>query len=298
MDLNSIHAVEPVAGLPSSALDAALPAIGDYHVVSLKPQSSVAVVTLASPALAERMAALRPEGLSIAGKAETENIGIEKIIQNTLATPALRTLILCGMDSEGHFAGQTLEALVHNGVDQNGRVIGSKGRKPVLANVSWDEVEAFRSQVQIVNLIGCMDEAVILNEIAARKDQRATVLMNTSFGTSKDSLPMVAKPQPHLPKVPHPLTAAFKDPNQVKLDKEGYFVIVPKAETGHILVEHYSNQNELLHIIQGENARDLYWTILEGGWVSELSHAAYLGKELMAAELSLKYGFKYSQDKA
>jgi tetrahydromethanopterin S-methyltransferase subunit A len=71
---------------------------------------------------------------------------------------------------------------------------------------------------------------------------------------------------------------------------------VPKAETGHILVEHYSNQNELLHIIQGENARDLYWTILEGGWVSELSHAAYLGKELMAAELSLKYGFKYFQD--
>lgn len=285
-----------MAELPSSALGAALPAIGDYHVVSLKPQSSVALVTLASPALAERMAALRPEGLSIAGKAETENIGIEKIIQNTLAAPALRTLILCGMDSEGHFAGQTLEALVQNGVDQNGRVIGSKGRKPVLANVSRDEVEAFRSQVQIVNLIGCMDEAVILNEIATRKDQRVEVLMNTSAGTSKDSLPIVTKLQSA--PIPHPITATFKDPNQVKLDKEGYFVIVPKAETGNILVEHYSNQNELLHIVQGENARDLYWTILEGGWVSELSHAAYLGKELMAAELSLKYGFKYFQDKA
>jgi len=265
-------------------------------VISLKPQSSVALVTLASPALAERMSQLKPEGLSIAGKAETENIGIEKIIQNTLAMPALRTLILCGNDSEGHFAGQTLEALVKNGVDQNGRVIGSKGRKPVLTNVSGDEVEAFRSQVQIVNLIGCLDEAVILNEIASRKGQREEVLMNTSAGTFKDILPMVTKPQPA--STPNILVAAYKDPNQVKLDKEGYFVIVPKAETGHILVEHYSNQNELLHIIQGENARDLYWTILEGGWVSELSHAAYLGKELMAAELSLKYGFKYFQDKA
>jgi len=285
-----------VAELPSSALNAALPAIGDYHVLSLMPQCSVALVTLSSPELAERMAALRPEGLSIAGKVETENIGIEKIIQNTLAAPALRTLILCGIDSDGHFAGQTLEALVRNGVDQNGRVIGSKGRKPVLANVSGDEVEAFRAQVQTVNLIGCLDEAVILNEIEMRRNQHAAIRMNTSAGTFKDVLPMVTNPQPA--KVPHTLTATFKDPNQVKLDKKGYFVIVPKAESGHILVEHYSNQNELLHIIQGENARDLYWTILEGGWVSELSHAAYLGKELMAAELSLKYGFKYFQDKA
>jgi tetrahydromethanopterin S-methyltransferase subunit A len=193
-----------VAELPLSALDAALPAIGEYHVISLKPQSSVALVTLASPELAERMSQLKPEGLSIAGKAETENIGIEKIIQNTLAIPALRTLILCGIDSEGHFAGQTLEALVKNGVDPNGRVIGSKGRKPVLANVSGDEVEAFRSQVQIVNLIGCLDEGVILNEIAARKDQRAEVLMNTSAGTFKDILPMVTKPQPaSTPTSPH-----------------------------------------------------------------------------------------------
>ncbi len=285
-----------MAELPSSALNAALPAIGDYHVLSLMPQCSVALVTLSSPELAERMAALRPEGLSIAGKVETENIGIEKIIQNTLAAPALRTLILCGIDSDGHFAGQTLEALVRNGVDQNGRVIGSKGRKPVLANVSGDEVEAFRAQVQTVNLIDCLDEAVILNEIEMCRNQHAAIRMNTSAGTFKDVLPMVTNPQPA--KVLHTLTATFKDPNQVKLDKKGYFVIVPKAESGHILVEHYSNQNELLHIIQGENARDLYWTILEGGWVSELSHAAYLGKELMAAELSLKYGFKYFQDKA
>jgi len=32
--------------------------------------------------------------------------------------------------------------------------------------------------------------------------------------------------------------------------------------------------------------------------VSQLSHAAYLGKELAIAELSLKYGFTYVQDGA
>lgn len=260
-------------------------------MISLSLESCVALVTLASPELAERMSQLKPEGLSIAGKAETENIGIEKIIQNTLATPALRTLILCGIDSEGHFAGQTLEALVQNGVDENKRVIGSKGRKPVLANVSREEVEAFRSQIQTVNLIGCRDEVVILNEIEAHKNQRILDL-SKPMG---DGLPMVAKPKPAAPDI---LAAEYKDPNQVKLDKEGYFVIVPKTESGILLVEHYSNQNQLLHVIQGDNARDIYWTILERDWVSELSHAAYLGKELMAAELSLKHGFKYIQDKA
>ena len=33
-------------------------------------------------------------------------------------------------------------------------------------------------------------------------------------------------------------------------------------------------------------------------WVNELSHAAYLGKGLVRAELTFKYGFKYVQDGA
>jgi len=42
----------------------------------------------------------------------------------------------------------------------------------------------------------------------------------------------------------------------------------------------------------------IYWTIIENGWVCEMSHAAYLGKELTKAEMSMKLGFKYVQDKA
>ena len=39
-------------------------------------------------------------------------------------------------------------------------------------------------------------------------------------------------------------------------------------------------------------------TIIAKQWVSELSHAAYLGKELAKAELALQHGFKYVQDGA
>jgi tetrahydromethanopterin S-methyltransferase subunit A len=40
---------------------------------------------------------------------------------------------------------------------------------------------------------------------------------------------------------------------------------------------------------------DLYSTIIGAGWVSQLSHAAYLGRELARAEFSL-HGLAYVQD--
>ena len=48
--------------------------------------------------------------------------------------------------------------------------------------------------------------------------------------------------------------------------------------------------NKLLIIIKGKDARSVYHTIIENGWVSQLSHTAYLGKELAKAELSIKLG--------
>ncbi len=82
------------------------------------------------------------------------------------------------------------------------------------------------------------------------------------------------------------------------MDKAGYFVVLPLADKGIINVEHYAYDNTLLRVIEGANARALYATIVANGWVSELSHAAYLGKELTRAELSLKHGIKYVQDGA
>ncbi len=86
--------------------------------------------------------------------------------------------------------------------------------------------------------------------------------------------------------------------NGVVLDKVGYFVIVPSADRGLITVEHYAYDDSLLRTIEGANARAIYLTVIENGWIGELSHAAYLGKELAKAELSLQYGFKYVQDGA
>jgi tetrahydromethanopterin S-methyltransferase subunit A len=285
-ELNSIHSIENQK-ITKVDLDL-LPAVGEYHVLSLDDFSPIAISTLGNSRLADKIAELKPRGLSIVGKTETENIGIEKIIKNILATPSIRYLILCGNDPEGHYSGNTLLSLVDYGVESKMRVIGSKGKKPVLSNTTMEEVDAFRNQIEVTNLIDCEDINTILEAIQE-------LLGKATLGSREDSSQSdVESSSPSI----EIITAEEKDPFKIKLDKHGYFVIIPKTSNKMIFVEHYSSNDQLLHMIKGENARNIYLTIIENGWVSEMGHAAYLGKELTKAEMSMKLGFKYIQDKA
>ena len=75
-------------------------------------------------------------------------------------------------------------------------------------------------------------------------------------------------------------------------------MIIPQPAKGIIAVEHYAYDNRLLRVIEGKEARSIYWTMIDNDGVTQLSHAAYLGKELARAELSTKFGFPYIQDGA
>lgn len=136
--------------------------VGEYFV--LDRTGPVAVSTLASSDLAETLAQRKSVGLALVGKTETENIGIDKVIKNIITNRSLQYLILAGADPKGHAPGKTILALVENGVDENRRVIGSPGKRPILRNVSTAEIDAFRKQVQVIDLIGCESA----DEIAAR----------------------------------------------------------------------------------------------------------------------------------
>ncbi len=261
------------------------PVVGEYFV--LDKAAPVAVSTLASVELAEALAHRRPGGLAIVGKTETENIGIDKVIKNVVTSPTLRYLIVAGSDSQGHQTGQTLIALAANGVDDQGRVIGSTGKRPILRNVSAPEIQAFGEQVQVVDMIGCEDPDEIGAKIA-KLSQQATAPCGCSECGGTSPVPIAAMPAI----IPATASAA------VRMDAAGYFVVVPLAGRGVIHVEHYAYDNALLRVIEGETARTICHTIIDGGWVTELSHAAYLGKELAKAELSLHHGFKYVQDGA
>ncbi len=94
------------------------------------------------------------------------------------------------------------------------------------------------------------------------------------------------------------MLVASEPTGPVVMDKAGYFVILPRADRNVIILEHYGYDNTLLRTVEGPSSRALYLMLVANGWVSELSHAAYLGKELARAEMSLQHGIKYIQDGA
>jgi len=174
---------------------------------------------------------------------------------------------------------------MENGVDENMRVIDSPGKHPVLRNVTREEVEAFRKQIQIVNMIGCEDVESIVQKL---KDVHYDLKPSGNCSECDEEV----KPL----RISSARVVRAVEPERKEMDKAGYFVIIPQSENTMIVVEYYSYDNELLRVIKGEDARSVYWTIIKNGWVTQLSHAAYLGKELMKAELSIKMGFRYTQD--
>lgn len=263
------------------------PVPGEYFAFCDGLGCPVAVSTLASVELAETLAGVRPKELCIVGKTETENIGIEKVIKNTITNSTIRFFLLAGKESKGHQSGKTLFALWENGVDENMKVIGSPDNRPVLRNVTREEVEAFRQQVQVVNMIGCEDVSRIVEKIR-ELSQGLTPSCSCKECDEKNRSVQIST-------VP---VIQAEEPEKVEMDKAGYFVIIPQPNRWIINVEHYSYDNRLLRVIEGRDARSIHGMIIKNGWVTQLSHAAYLGKELTKAELSIKIGFKYVQDKA
>ncbi len=296
------------------------PVEGEFTI--LNSSAPVAVSTLSSTKLEDKIVKLSPKGLCIVGKTETENIGIDKIVKNVITNPSISYLILTGKDTAGHQPGKAILALCENGVDKNMRIIGANGRRPILKNVSRTDINKFRKQVQIEDMIGSENSRSIAKRVKDLAKIALTEKGSSGCGCSDDSckpsampvvMPVLAASGCGCGDSCEPVTVPKKTSSKsvksvpkvkakgisrasVKLDKAGYFVILPSKKDSSILVEHYSYDNKLLRKIEGKNSRDLYFTIINNKWVTELSHAAYLGKELLRAELSIKKGFKFVQD--
>jgi tetrahydromethanopterin S-methyltransferase subunit A len=84
---------------------------------------------------------------------------------------------------------------------------------------------------------------------------------------------------------------------RTRLEGKGFFVIHVDARSGRIVVEHYSYSRRIKNKFVGSTAKSLCDTIVRRGLIADASHAAYLGRELMKAEVSLKAGLKYVQDR-
>jgi tetrahydromethanopterin S-methyltransferase subunit A len=255
---------------------------GDYFVE--KKTSPIAICTLANTDLPGQIHAKFGDKIAIVGYCETENIGIEKVIKNVISNSHIRYLILCGEESGlemmGHLSGQAILSLHENGINEKGRIIAAKGKRPLLKNVDSEMAKQFQSQIELVNLIGSTSIDDIENAIHISLSKQTPRFEEKSVQVVTNNL----------------ITA--QNPKRLVLDKRGFFVILPQKEENKIYIEYYANSGKLLHTIVGMDAPSIYYTIIEKGFVSKLDHAAYLGKELTKAEYSLKYDIPYTQDKA
>jgi dihydropteroate synthase-like protein len=84
-----------------------------------------------------------------------------------------------------------------------------------------------------------------------------------------------------------------------EFDKEGSFRIFVDREEQFIIAQHFGLADELTPslIVKGKTAEQVYDLIVESGLVTGLNHAAYLGSELQKAEIGLRTGKEYIQDK-
>ena len=76
------------------------------------------------------------------------------------------------------------------------------------------------------------------------------------------------------------INARIYEQNVITLDQKGYFIIKANKEEMMIHAEYRNYEHELVMTIKGEDARNIYFSILEQDLISSLEHAAYLGKEL------------------
>lgn len=141
-----------------------LPIRQEYYFGSGK---SDAICTLSSTDLLEFISTSSiMENVLIAGRLLSENKGIDAIVNFAMSYPELRRIIVCGKEVRGHRAGQALIALARNGANSRGRIIGASGPDPVITQPQRD-VEIFRHQVQIIDLIGRVDVSEISRILVA-----------------------------------------------------------------------------------------------------------------------------------
>ncbi len=85
----------------------------------------------------------------------------------------------------------------------------------------------------------------------------------------------------------------------IELDKTGCFRFFIDREQRYIVAAHFvsADSAEPDLIVKGKTAEGVYCKILETCSVGNLSHAAYLGSELAKAEIAMRTGKEYIQDK-
>ena len=133
------------------------PVPGDFEVRD--PSHCVAICTLGKKIEI-------PGNYAIIGTCKTENIGIERVITNTVSNTSIRFIIVAGPEVPGHLTGRSLRTLHQNGVDEKTkRIIDAEGAIPYIENLPIEGIDRFRKQVKLIDMINTLDPEKISHKV-------------------------------------------------------------------------------------------------------------------------------------
>ena len=105
-------------------------------------------------------------------------------------------------------------------------------------------------------------------------------------------------------KIKKEITAKYHKIKDWRMDPKGYFLIaIDKNKkiirVGYCKFSKLGNSpiHDMVAEVKGKTAIEIVNTLIKEKFISTLQHAADMGIELHKAEMSLKCGFKYVQDK-
>jgi len=116
--------------------------------------SSLAICTLSSMNLLKEISNSNLlSKIALAGRLFSENKGIDSLVRYVISNKNLETILLCGKDTPGHRPGHSLLNLYKNGIDNQGKIIGSSSPDPILT-ITKAEIQEFQNQVKLIDKIG------------------------------------------------------------------------------------------------------------------------------------------------
>ncbi len=105
-------------------------------------------------------------------------------------------------------------------------------------------------------------------------------------------------------KIKKRITAKYHRIKDWRMDPKGYFLITIDRQkklirVGYCKFSKLGNSpiHDMIAIVSGKTAIEIVNTLIKEKFVSTLQHAGDMGIELHKAEMSLKFGLKYIQDK-
>ena len=207
------------------------------------------------------------------------------MIKNVVSNPRLRYLVLCGKESPVFKVGDAVLKLCTNGLDENGKIIGAEGAMAELTNLPLEAIERFRQQFEVIDLIGEMNPKTIDRVIADYRQRTPSPFIGEAIFVQKDRAGE------------KPIEMEAHRRQWLTFDPLGYFFVHLDHKHREIVVERFTTDKRLTHVIRGRAADLVYHTLVAEKLISQFEHAAYIGAELAKAETALYNGLNYEQDK-